>query len=75
MALHHASEMGLVELVKALVEKGVDVHAMDDDGYGRPLHRGLSALAFKSGGAMRAHVGCAGGRHCTLPLRMATRRR
>ncbi len=37
-ALHHASEKGPVELVKALVEKGADVHAKDTQGYGRRLH-------------------------------------
>jgi ankyrin repeat protein len=39
-ALHCASEKGLVELVKALVEKGANVHAKDNQGYGRLLHRG-----------------------------------
>jgi hypothetical protein len=39
-ALHHASEKGFVELVKALVESGADVHAKDKYGYGRPLHGG-----------------------------------
>jgi hypothetical protein len=34
-----------VELVKALVEKGADVHAKDTYGYGRPLHRG-KGLSF-----------------------------
>ncbi len=43
-ALHLASEKGFVELVKALVEKGANVHAIDDQGYGRLLHRGRSTL-------------------------------
>ena len=30
-------------------------------------------LAFESDGAMRAHVRCAEGRHCTMPLRTALR--
>ncbi len=33
-----------MELVKALVEKGADVHAKDKYGYGRPLHRWQSTL-------------------------------
>ncbi len=68
-ALHLASEKGLVELVKALVESGADVHAKDNQGYGRPLHLWRRALAVDADGAMRAHVGCAGGRRCTLPQR------
>jgi hypothetical protein len=42
--MHFASEKGLVELVKALVESGADVHAKDKYGYGRPLHRGRRTL-------------------------------
>jgi hypothetical protein len=142
--MHLASEKGLVELVKALVESGADVHAKDFQGYGRlfgsgsayivprslatltahdcggclsalqPNGAGCSAserphgdgegagsggrapcqrarqglarvrsaaaswarhLAFELGCAMRAHAGCAGGRHCTMPQKTATRRR
>jgi hypothetical protein len=70
-ALHHALEKGFVELVKALVESSADVHGKDYQGYGRPLHRGRSALAFDSDCAMGAHVGRAGGRRCTMPQRRA----
>jgi hypothetical protein len=35
-----------VELVRALVEQGADVHAKDIDGYGRPLHHGRRLLCF-----------------------------
>ncbi len=73
--LHHASEKGFVELVKALLEKGADVHAKDRQGCGQPLHPWRRALAFDSNAAMRAHVGCAGGRRCISAQEKATRRR
>ena len=66
-ALDVALRNGHTETVKALVGSGADVHAKDQHGYGRPLHR--LHLVFASDGAMRARAGCAGGRHCTMPQR------
>ncbi len=73
-ALQLASEKGLVELVKALVESGADVHAKDNQGYGRPLHHGLRAFVFSIGWSHGDGEGtsvCRHGREGSLALQAA----
>ncbi len=47
-ALHQASEKGFVELVKALVEQGADVHAKDKSRCGRLFGSGSAYVVPRS---------------------------
>ena len=45
-ALHRASEKGPVELVKALLESGANVHAKGNQGYGQAAALWAQGVAF-----------------------------